>query len=652
MDQLINLDFAPGVRDTDINTNFQLIHDWLTRERLRTGGWGIVEGFELSANTTDFSITVSPGIFVNKDGEEVSVEEKRFNVGAPHFDTVTEELTVGDDGTIILSQLPYSSSMAGYINYDTSSRTGKPPTSEFLVTDSLSLQEIPYIRVTGRTVFVSRIDWAGNKVKVRYLTASNRVDSILLNTDGTYSYEKGIDSTNPSHVELGDYEKSFCIGVVYWTIDDGTNVTFYTDHRSYRMVYTNSKNELYLDGKRYKEAKFINFEQPAEPEEDDVWYDAKNNSLMIWREKDGEYGWVMMNNHSEVMVREKKMWTPDTCPDDLQTFLFADDEVNLYFIPKSNALSITIDNAPLMQDQFEEITVDQPKEYLSTGRGFKLKDPLPEGKYVELIVNHIVQQHPVRETFQRSAVFSSETFEYMADANEKQIFSTKAPYTLGEDQLEVFVDGKRLNRSTEFQELTKDNQVPQSSDKDSMTTKFQVLTKLDKNQVVTSKVSKNIWSYDQLDILLKETEAAAKDAVAQCSQLRADLTDTNGNIVKRFQEVQESVNNITNRLEKTNEFLKKTDKLEKDNMPDDIISKLVGSQFATSVNADSLVSVEGCSINDFIQVHYISTNMNRILMKDREYTLQEDDNGIQIILSPSLVSVAATLYVTGFKIGG
>lgn len=652
MDKLIDLDFAPGVRDSDINANFSLIHDWMTRERLRTGGWGIVEGFDLFADTREFTITVGEGVLVSPEGEEIRVPKKVFHVGAPEYEEVTEEVEVGEDGYFSLSFLPYSSADHGYIDYEPPTIGSRPVKDVFSITDVLSEQDIPVLSISGHTVMVSKTAWAGNKVRVKYQKTANRIDSILIKPDGSYLYERSIDSSNPSHVDLADYKNTFCIAVVYWMIDSKTTVQFYTDHRSYRSVYTNSKNELYLNGKRYQEAKFIYFEEPENPQVNDVWYDIKTNTLLVWQEKNNEYGWVTMNDHSEVMVREHKIWRPEDCPKDLQTFMFNDDEVNLFFVPNTNALTIIIDNAPLMQDQFEEKVIEQPRNYLSTGRGFKLKDPLERPTYVELIVNHVVQQRPVRETFQRSAVFSSENHEYMAASNTKQVFQTDAPYVIGEDQLEVFVDGARLIENTDFKELNKNQEIATAKDKDTMTTWYKIIKKLRPNQCVNYKITKHIWSYDQLNILLEETENSAKEAVDQCATLRADLTDTNGNIRTRFNDVQTSVDAINGKLDVLNQFIKKTDKIDRSNLPADIIQKLFGHPIAVTIPAEAMSTIENVTLNDFIQVFYVSDSINRILIKDKEYILQADGPNLKLSLSDALISSVASLYVTGFKIGG
>ena len=138
----------------------------------------------------------------------------------------------------------------------------------------------------------------------------------------------------------------------------------------------------------YKKPKFIYFEEPENPEKNDLWYDSETNTIYIWKETDGDFGWVAINDFSTLALRDKKIWTIEDFPEDAQTFMFNDDETNLFYVPDTSALEIIIDNVPLMSDQFDEIIIKSDKDYLSNGRGFRLKDPLDRPTYVECIVHH------------------------------------------------------------------------------------------------------------------------------------------------------------------------------------------------------------------------------------------------------------------------
>ena len=74
-EELHNLDFTVGIRSQQINENFDLLRRWIEAERLRVGGWGLVEGFELTKDLSDFSIHVSEGTLIIQDGKEVKVDK-------------------------------------------------------------------------------------------------------------------------------------------------------------------------------------------------------------------------------------------------------------------------------------------------------------------------------------------------------------------------------------------------------------------------------------------------------------------------------------------------------------------------------------------------------------------------------------------------
>lgn len=357
--ELINLDFTPGIRAEHFNTNFQLIEAWLQRERLRSGGWGLVEGFDLSYDADSRTVTVSKGTFINQEGKEVQVEAKTFETADIDYNVISHKYLVQSGGKISLEDKVYDYNTHKYLVYN-------PPDTvqaydnnilEVLDEDGFS---IPVVRLLNKSLWVSD-SLSGQYLTVKQTVAYDRIDTIMLKNDGTYDYLWSIDSPSPSHVDLGDYVNEYCVGVIYWQVSDtGITCDFFTNHRSYRKIYVNQDNELYIDGVKHQQQRFIYFEEPAERlrRENDLWYNVKDNTLYIWRQINGEWGWNIVNDHSEIIIQEKKIWLPADNPADLQTFKFDDEELNLRYLPNSNAVTIIIDNVPLMSDQFDEITVD------------------------------------------------------------------------------------------------------------------------------------------------------------------------------------------------------------------------------------------------------------------------------------------------------
>ena len=647
---LLKLDFAPGIKAQDINHNFNIVHDWITRERLRVGGWGIVEGFELSSNLKDFTITVGSGMMINHDGEEVYISEKTFAVGSPEYTLEEEIITCPDDGILELKYKPYSEEQYGYIEY-IPPNDNAPSKEDLLLVDLSSDMQVPVMQVIDNKVYINQRSWSGKRIKITYKHVENRIDSIMLYKDGSYKYEKSIASTSPAHVELGDYINHFCIGIVYWQIDKSISVDFFTNHRSYRKVYVDEQNRLYLNGELYVKPKLIYFEEPKDPVKNDLWYDDKTNTLYIWKETNGDWGWVAVNDFSTQNVKEHKIWTPNTFPEDAQTFNFNEDEVNLFYVPNTNALEIIIDNAPLMSDQFEEIVVPNDKEYLSDGRGFRLKNPLDRATYVECIVHHNVRSKPLRETFQRAAIFVDENYEYYSPINTHKIFNTLASYVIGEDQLEVFVAGKRLVKDIEFVELIDENTKASDLDKNKMSKMYQIKIDLKEGQLVAYKISKHVWTYDHLDMMIHEIEAKANDALNKCSQLDLSIKTLNENIVHQINALQNNLDSLSNAFGSPDNYLKADSKLTVNNMPQEILDKIVIGQTAELYPTTEEIILTNTKTTDFIVVSYISDRFNRNLILNTEYALTQDENNVRVDLSSELIASDANVYIQVMKVG-
>lgn len=648
---LIKLDFSPGIKANDINTNFDLIHDWLKRERLRVAGWGIVEGFDMTADLKNFTVTVGEGVQINEDGEEINVPAHMFYVGPPESINITEEIVPNEEGTFKLKFVPYSPSRYGSIFYNPPTDANYPLKAELYITDILSAKRVPILSAIGQDIVVNATNWSGRSLKVDYKYTRNRIDSIMLHKNGDYLYQKGIMSTSPSHVDLGDYPDYLAIGIAYWQIDRTISVQFFDTYRSYRKVYVDKQNRLYLNGKLYKESQEIYFIEPEEPQPNDLWYDSASNTLMIWKETDGVYGWVVVNDSSSVPVREAKIWTLETFPADAQTFLFEDGEINLRYMPNTNALEIIIDNAPLMSDQFTEITMPSNKEYLSLGVGFKLKDPLDRATFVQVTVNHSVRNAPLRETFQRTAIFVTENYTPYNALNTENIFNTAAPFVLGEQQLEVFVGGKRLTRGIDFVEMLNETTVAADGDRGKMTSTFKVLLTITSGDIVTHKVTRHVWSYDHLDQMVHDIEAKADDALVKCADLQTELTTLNNGVYEQFTAIGNQIVDLGEKVANLDTFVKKTDKLVIGNMPDEIMASAMASGINEIKPTTGDILLEDTKITDLILVHYVSEAVSRILMRDTEYTLQKVESSVRISLLPDLVSAGASLYITGIKFG-
>lgn len=803
--QLIDLDFSPGIKAQYINFNFQLLYDWLKRERLRLGGWGIVEGFDLTYNPNNFTVTVSEGILINQDGDEVIIPSHMFSVGDINYRKVSTMYEVSEEGKIVLNDYVYLTEQHKTLTYNPPNTIQMFDDETLKVTDSDGFV-VPIVRVLGKSLWVNE-RYSGEVLTVEQTVYEDRTDTVMLHKDGTYEYLWSIDSPSPSHVDLADYDETFCIAVLYWQVtDEGTTCDFFTNHRSYRKIYVDKTNTLYINGEIYEKQKFIYFMEPEEKdrEENDLWYNTKDNTLYIWRQIDNEWNWMAVNDHSEIIVKERRFWKPEDNPEDLKTFMFDNEEVNLHYIPGTNALDIIIDNVPLMDDQYEEITVatreksdiqDQindlqlqiktqqlelelmymnrnnlnreiqvlrkdlkdsktfyPKaydpdnddytisdsdisnlrnlmiidqrvtktveeltvllqqiktkedliisyqeqllitqkilagEYIERGIGFMLKRPLSHHAYVEVTVTHQVKMKPARETFQRCSVFVKENDITVTEDGSNQIFRTESSYVLGEEQLEVFVDGvklsKQINEFCELIDTEKEEKLAELIDYDpnneqmkdlysgTFSNHFKIKIPLSIGNNVTCRVSKQVWNYDQLDAVVGNIKDYAKQALSKAVTALNTVTELQGNIFNILDDIRNEISIVKAEVEHREQYYVKGNTIDYADIPLQVKSALMGTPInqikpAVSLNVvfDHITVIKdqnGVIIGgDIFDIFYVTSDISRILVKegtnrniqDIDYWITPNDNFITITLKDDLINADAVLYLTGFKRG-
>lgn len=657
--KLIKLDFAPGLKAKDVNQNFETIKNWVDRERIRIGGHGLVEGFNMTADLEKYTITVSEGLLINPAGEEIIVPKHTFSVGAPEATRVIEpvddysKVVVPDDGILTLKYRPYSINNTGYIEF-IPPRDTTPSEDELYIEDVQTGMRVPILEVVGRQVMVNAAVWKGHTVRVRYYTTDNRIDSILIDTKGNYEYQRSIRSTSPSHVDLDDYSDKYMIGVVYWNIGKTLTVEFYDIHRTYRKIYVDSKNQLWLNGEIYKKSKFIFFEKPEDPQVDDIWYDRGENILYIYRAMDGEFGWTPINDTSCVTIREYKMFLPGTpdWPKDNQHFRFGDEETNLWFVPGQHSLEIRIDNAIVMEDQFEEYAPVMEEDYLTNGRGFNLMDPLDSPTPVEVIVTQTVRSRPVRELFQRAAIFIDEGHEYYNPTNKTKTFKTKQEYVLGEDQLEVFVDGLRLIKDIDYLELNDHNEPATIKDQQSMSAAFRLKCDIKNGQMVAYKISKHVWSYDHLDKMISDIRSDVRVMKENIAKNALKIEQLDENVVKRVNAVNSALDSYKKLMGSPDRYMKADTVVPEKQIDSTARSKFVTGKVSKVIPSDNPV-LNGVKEKDFIVVSYMTSyDPLRPLIKDVDYVVSDTETGCRIDLSESsMISVDASLYVQALLIG-
>lgn len=658
IDKLNDLDFSAGIKAQYINENFDLVRRWIEAERLRIGGWGLVEGFELSRDLSDFTVHVTEGMLINEDGEEVHVDEHTFQVGPPVYKDMVEELTVGAEGVITLSFAPYSNIQKHTIIYN-------PPEYSELSSDEFNIINLDTgshlttrdIRFIDENICIVNNELAGAKVKVTYLYANDRIDGILLKKDGSeYIYEIGIISTSPTQQVIQDYLKNgyYLIGFAYWHIGKEIDVQFITTDRNFRPVFVDEDNNLYLNGVLYTGNKFIYFVEPEYPKENDLWYDTENEILYIWRpDENGEYEWKAINDLSR-FSREYGYFSEDENPDDLQTFTF-EEKPNLRFVPGQNSLTIVIDQVLVMRDQFTELYEQSTyDDNAVTGYGFKLNNPLERPAIVEVYVDHSVNvKNQEKELFLHTAGFIDSGSFSVTDENTTD-FTCTGDYEINEKQLEVWLNGVRLIFPDQYCELTRDNETTTVEDYQTLTNKFRVLVALKPEDIVSYKITRLMSTYDNLRVVTDALNEKVDSAVKNLDDTRLELDTVIDNVNNTLEEITDANTKLAEEVTRiSNDMVSKSEGVSIDDLQDEIKDNLTDGTIYFVQNANSsLITMRTLKEEDYLSIFWIQDLTRLILIRNEDYTVSPSaDGGVDIELEPKWIADNARIYIEGISLG-
>lgn len=417
---------------------------------------------------------------------------------------------------------------------------------------------------------------------------------------------------------------------------------------------------------------------------------------------DGLMSWVTINDTSYVDMEERKIWNPDDMEfeklekeHDMQHFFFnAVNDRACLFTPGKNCLEILIDQIPLHSDQFIEITMEDAiasddakmikdklinyynytdqfemenvhEEYENIGIGFKLTAPLDKNSYVEVRVKQRVNTNPISKRFQRTATFvaeGTETYQqYISENNgttfNPPIFKTSAQYRFDENQLEVFLNGRRLEKNVEWIE----KKTATYSLKAVPCEHFEILppAKLLNGDRVSHKVSTSIYSYDHVEMLLGDFSTRIQDTETIVKNTKKEIDAVKQNVESKIEIVEnqiEQVTNITNNLEDT--YIKKNEVIPNSSLSNEVMQGLMANSFYASIVVTQERSYDIsniCGDKDFTMLFNLNDNNgNKILRRgeeDSDYNIVKQGNAINLILYSPSISEGHILYLSGIKFG-
>ena len=518
------------------------------------------------------------------------------------------------------------------------------------------------------------------------------------------------------------------------------------------MYYYTGKNQLsvYVNDIKLNEDQFDELINGVPADIKDADKKAMSNTFRIYTDLrlgdkivykienfDKHMMWVPVNHSSYINAKEIKLFSPESeegkrnyfasskaialgkddnsYPYRYQYFLFDRvKDLNMLYTPGKHELSIMVNQIPLHEDQFEEITIydlyghslpdsvteaagthfgwtlaeleKYSGEYENTGVGFKIIEPLDVALaeeengamdlYIEAQVTRRVNDGPLKRKLQRTASFVKEDTVEVKDNGIVDI--EDAYYHYGENQLEVYYEGKKLLNNIDFiegtdlsdQDIVDDEGNIMHLAPRSKGAKSRQFTILNTNiKQVTYRITTTIYSYDHINNLIDELDYNALTAVKKVDELYDKTVAIQEELTYSLEELSseiEEIKGISDDLD--GRYITKDSIISMSQMPPIMVSNMVQSLNHISASITFNAGKTEYSIKsevreeDFVMAikRDISNQLDKFLIRGVDYSIyntstQEgayEDTILSISSSAAaLMSTGDIIILTGIKFG-
>ena len=287
------IDFSDGIRPEEIQENFEMLEDQLSRERLGVGGTGIAYGLDISFNQSDteFSVIVSAGSIIDKNGDEVFIKEQKIDIDLPKLIACQEFVTLDSNKQATIKFSPYALSRRcpaeRLLSYE-------PELSGIKVKYRNSLSVDDFIRVRNIRDKVLTISGSTTKeIEINYYYTAKRIDTLYIDEDFNIKIKQGTTSTTPSAILPNDARYLLAyIEIDHEYRDEADSqphafMVIKSDLRSIRNLYTDKNGVLYVCGAPFEDLQIIHMQEPTTPVENTIWLNTADNTMYYWHSTDG-----------------------------------------------------------------------------------------------------------------------------------------------------------------------------------------------------------------------------------------------------------------------------------------------------------------------------------------------------------------------------
>lgn len=544
MSSLKKIDFNNGIRSENIDYNFKTLDEEIAKDRLNTIGYGIEKGLDIEI--TDFNLHITAGTIVDYTGHLIDIPETVIEIEKPRLSQKISKILVGNNGQVVLDFIPYDKSRLY-------------PATIHSTNLNITLTGVGTIveprAINDRIITVSN-NYSNKKyLNVSYYYTNKRYDIIYIDKNNQIKINEGSTSPSPSlsvpdpiNSDFNKEDINYILGYLeinpfYEDINHikYAKVTLFKDLRNYKNIYTDEDNQLFICGQSFKDLQIIHMVMPLNPTEGTLWYDIESNKLKVWLTVDGISDWRNVNDTSIYPVYEVATWNEEQNPNDLQTFYFDAQAINMHYNPNRKEITLHIDQYILNYDQFEELTLENitaeqkeelinnyhytesffdfsKKDYENIGIGFKLNEPLDKPSYIEAVVTHRVKNNPLMNRFQRSSLFKYNN-SLLIDSTTK-IITLEKYYRYNENQVTLYLDGIKLIKDIDYKEIS-DSKITGKA-----TNQIEIIKTINKTSVLEYEIITSIYSYDHIDATFGDAIKNAKktlDTANETLQVAMDL---------------------------------------------------------------------------------------------------------------------------------
>jgi hypothetical protein len=443
-------------------------------------------------------------------------------------------------------------------------------------------------------------------------------------------------------------------------------------------------------------------------------YDYKYQYFLFHREKDIDMHFTPGRNELSILINQMSLHS-----DQFEEITIQD----LY--EWINVEDAGIDGRKLIADHaaayygWTKYELDKAMEnngHENSGIGFKLADPLDSGFnansrsyeefdgsrdiFVEAIVERRVCASPTKRKLERTATFvSEETLIVDGEIAEQGIIELKDDlyYRYKENQLEVFLNGIRLTGPYNFdktpeyiegfgcylqspyegiddimyQPLNGDVFIDQGEferKRGAACQSFKILKNLHENDIVTYRITTNIYSYDHISDLINSLESRIDcnldSVLAAYENISVFKDEVDIRVTEAERRVEQLSQQVTELEYKEGTFDEKI-VLSMSNMPPEVSRTMVLGPINTSLEYNSQSFVVGDKLKendlgiratDYLTIVLRSGDVNHFLFPGIDYEILDKEvyaeySGTILTIKSSLWVPGASIYITGLKLG-